>query len=105
MPVGGPSRPNPPIVVLPGKTDGPCVPTGPECNCEDNGNIGNGLGEGPMRREGEPGADTKGPRAPGKLNAELLGGPRLELKPIDARLELKFPSGSTCFEENNYKII
>lgn len=54
-----------------------------------------------MRREGDPGADTKGPRAPGKLNAELLGGPRLDPKLIEARLELKFPSGSTCFEENN----
>lgn len=54
-----------------------------------------------MSREGDPGAETKGPSAPGKLNAELLGGPRPVPKPMEARLEPKFPRGSTGFEENS----
>lgn len=77
------------------------MPTGPECSCEDNGSIGNGLGEGPMSRDGEPGAETRGPNAPGRLKAELLGGPRPVPRPIEAKLELRLPRGSTCFEENN----
>lgn len=52
-----------------------------------------------MSREGEPGAETSGPRAPGRLNVELLGGPRPVFRPIDARLELRLPSGSICLEE------
>jgi hypothetical protein len=63
--------------------------------------MGNGEGEGPINREGEPGAETRGPRVPGRLNAELLGGPRLELRLIEARLEFKFVKLSTCFVANN----
>lgn len=90
-----------PIVAAMEEVPPPCEPTAPVCICEESGSMGNGLGDGPIRREGEPGADTNGPKPPGKLKAELLGGPKLDPMPIDARLELKLPSGSTCFEENN----
>lgn len=100
---GGPSLFMPPMAAPPGITEEPWVPTGPpECSCEDSGSMGKGEGEGPpMRRDGEPGAETRGPREPGKLKAELLGGPRLELRFIEARLEFRFVRLSTCFVENN----
>jgi hypothetical protein len=39
------------------------------------GIIGNGLFDGPAPKilDGEPGDCTKGPRPPGRLNAELVG--------------------------------
>ena len=55
-----------------------------------------------MSREGEPGADTSWPNVPGKLKAELLGGPRLELRLIEAKLEFRFVKLSTCLVEKSY---
>jgi hypothetical protein len=75
---------------------------------------GNGLCEGPgaagpISLEGDPGAETNGPNAPGRLKAELLGGPIPAEAParfILARLEPIFAIGSTCgtwVTENNWK--
>jgi hypothetical protein len=79
-------------------------PTAPECcNWDPNEMRGNGLWEGPgaagpMSLEGDPGAETNGPSAPGRLKAELLGGPIPAGAParfILARLEPIFTIGST----------
>lgn len=64
---------------------------------------GKGDGEGPISRDGDPGAETRGPRAPGRLKAELLGGPSDDPSPIEAKLELRFPRGSTCVDEKSCK--
>jgi hypothetical protein len=75
---------------------------------------GNGLWEGPgaagpISLEGDPGAETNGPSAPGRLKAELLGGPIPAGAParfILAKLEPIFAIGSTCetwVTENNCK--
>ncbi|PSN40535.1 hypothetical protein C0J52_12256 [Blattella germanica] len=81
------------VAAGPGPT---CAPTGPECcNCEPNGP----GAVGPISREGDPGAETNGPSAPGRLKAELLGGPIPAGAParlILAKLELMFAIGSTC---------
>lgn len=80
-----------PILAIDSAGPGPTwVPTGPPRDKRGNG--GAGDCDGPMRREGEPGVDTRGPRPPCRLKAELLGGPPML---IPARLVPRFDKGST----------
>jgi len=52
-----------------------------------------------MILDGDPGVETNGPSAPGRLKAELLGGPIPVAAPVRlilAKLELILAIGSTC---------
>jgi hypothetical protein len=52
-----------------------------------------------MSLDGDPGVETNGPSAPGRLKAELLGGPipvAVPVRLILAKLEPILAIGSTC---------